>query len=147
MDPDVCMCDSGSAREYVVIYVDDLIVAMHDQQHFFDDLQGPQVRFTMKGIGEPSYHLGADFFRYDDGTLSMGAQTYSKHLCANFESLYGEPPRAVFSPLDHEDHPELDDSPLCGPDATAKFQSLIRACQWTISLCRFDLAHAIMSLS
>ena len=53
----------------------------------------------------------------------------------------------LLSPLDHEDHPKLDDSPLCGPDDTAKFQSLIGACQWMISLCRFDIAHAIMSLS
>ena len=120
---------------------------MHDPQHFFDDLQGPQVRFTMKGVGPPTYHLGADFFCDDDGTLCLGAQTYSKHLCTNFESLYREPPKAVFSPLDHEDHPELGDSPLCGPDDIAKFQSLIGACQWMISLCRFDLAHTIMSLS
>ena len=116
---------------------------MHDHQRFL----GPQVRFTMKGVGQPTYHLGADFFRDDDGTLCMGAQTYSKHLCANFESLYREPPETVFSPLDDEDHPELDDSLLCGPDDIAKFQSLIGACQWIISLCRFDLAHAIMSLS
>ena len=35
VDPDVWMCDSGSAWEYIVIYVDDLIVAMHDPQCFF----------------------------------------------------------------------------------------------------------------
>ena len=61
--------------------------------------------------------------------------------------MYGEQPKTFFSPLDHEDHPELNDSPLCGPDDTAKFQSLIGTCQWVISLCRFDIAHAIMSLS
>ena len=49
--------------------------------------------------------------------------------------------------MDHDDHPELDDSPLCGPDDIAKFQSLIGACQWMISLCCFDIAQAIMSLS
>ena len=52
-----------------------------------------------------------------------------------------------FLPLNHEDHPKLDDSPLCGPDDTAKFQSLIITCQWMISLCHIDLAHAVMSLS
>ena len=88
---------------------------------FFYDLLGPQVRFTMKGVGQSRYLLGVDFFCDDNGTLTMGAQTYSKHLCANFESLYGEPPKTVFSPLDHEDHPELDDSPLCSPDDIAKF--------------------------
>ena len=53
----------------------------------------------------------------------------------------------MFSLLDHDDHPELDDSPLCGPNDTSKFQSMIGACQWMISLCHFGIAHAIMSLS
>ena len=64
-----------------------------------------------------------------------------------FESLFGEQPKTCFSPLDHEDHPELDDSPLCGPDDMSKIQSLIGACQWMISLCRLDVAHTVMSLS
>ena len=46
-----------------------------------------------------------------------------------------------------DDRVELDDSPLCGPDDVAKFQSVIGACQWMISRCRFDLATAVMSLS
>ena len=33
------------------------------------------------------------------------------------------------------------------PEDMSKFQSLIRACQWMISLCRIDIAQAIMSLS
>ena len=147
VDPDVWMRDGGNVWEYAVIYVDDIIVAMKDPKAFFDDLQGPKIAFTMKGVGKPTYHLGADFYRDEDGTLCLGAQTYSKRLCATFESLYGEQPKPAFSPLAHDDHPELDNSPLCGPDDTAKFQSLIGACQWLISLCRFDISHAIMSLS
>ena len=145
VDPDVWMRDGGNVWEYAVIYVDDIIVAMKDPKAFFDDLQGPKIAFTMKGVGKPQYHLGADFYRDEDGTLCLGAQTYSKHLCATFESLYGEQPKPAFSPLAHDDHPELDDSPLCGPDDTAKFQSLIGACQFLISLCRFDISHSIMS--
>ena len=141
------MCDGGNVWEYAVVYVDDIIVAMKDPQAFFDELQGPNIAFTMKGVGKPTYHLGADFYRDEDGTLCLGAQTYSKRLCATFESLYREQPKLVLSPLDHDDHPELDDSPLCGPDDTAKFQSLIGACQWLISFCCFDISHSIMSLS
>ena len=141
------MRDVGDVWEYIVVYVDDIIVVMRDAQGFFDALQGPNVGFIMKGVGKPTYHLGTDFFRDDDGTLCLGSQTYSKQLCSSFESLYGEQPKTFFSPLDHEDHPELDDSLLCGLDDTAKFQLLIGACQWMISLCQFDIAHTIMSLS
>ena len=70
-----------------------------------------------------------------------------KQLCPSFKSLFGVQPKPYFSPLDHEDHPELDDTALCGPDDTAKFQSLIGACQWMIFLCHLDIAHAIMLLS
>ena len=43
--------------------------------------------------------------------------------------------------------PELDDSPMCSPDETANFQSLIGACQWMVSLCHLDISHVLMSLS
>ena len=148
VDLDVWMCNAIDVWEYIVVYVEDIIVAMKDLKSFFEELQDPEkVGFKMKGVGSPTYHLGADFFRDDDGTLCLGLQTYAKRLCSNFEQLYGEAPKSVFSPLDHDDHPELDDSSFCGPEDTSKFQSLIRACQWMISLCCIDIAQAIMSLS
>ena len=147
VNPDLWMQDVGDLWEYVIVYVDDIIVAMKGAKHFFDELQGPNVSFTMKGVGKLNYHLGADFFYNDDGTLCFGSQTYAKRLCSTFETLFGEQPKPYFAPLDHEDHPELDDSPLCGPDDTAKYQSLIGPCQWMVSLCWLDIVHALMSLS
>ena len=147
IDPDLWMWDTGDLWEYVVVYVDDIIVAMKDAKHFFDELQGPNVGFTMKGVGKLNYHLGADFFYDDNGTLCFGSHTYAKRLCSTFETLFSEQPKPYFALLDHEDHPKLDDSPLCGPDDTAKYQSLIGACQWMVSLCWLDIVHALMSLS
>ena len=93
------MRDGGNLWEYASIYVDDIIVAMIGPKAFFDELQGSNIAFTMKGIGKPTYHLGTDLYRDEDGTLCLGAQTYSKHLSATFESLYREQPKPVFSPL------------------------------------------------
>ena len=93
------MHDGGDVWEYPVIYVDDIIMVMKDPKAFFNELQEPNIVFTMKGIGKPTYHLGTDFYCNDDGTLCLGAQTYSKCLCATFESLYGEQPKTVFFPL------------------------------------------------
>ena len=98
------MCDGGDVWEYIVVYVDDIIVAMKDAKSFFDELQGPNVGFIMKGVGTPNYHLGADFYHDNDGTLCLGAQTCAKRLCASFESLFGSHPRPYFAPLDHDDH-------------------------------------------
>ena len=51
------------------------------------------------------------------------------------------------SPLDKNDHPELDISPLCDDDGIQKYQSLIGALQWAISLGRFDIGVAVMTMS
>ena len=77
-DPDVWMHDAGDCYEYIVVYVDDLIVAMKDPKEFFDQLQSPLVNFKSKGVRPASYHLGSDLFCNDDGTLCFRSQTYSK---------------------------------------------------------------------
>ena len=76
--PDVWMCDAGDCYKYIVVYVDDLIVAMKDLKEFFDQLQSPPMNFKLKGVGPASYHLGGDLFCDDDGTLCFRSQTYSK---------------------------------------------------------------------
>ena len=147
-DPDVWYRDAGDCYEYVCTYVDDLLVAMKNPKEFMEQLQSEPFNYKLKGVGPPKYHLGGDFFRDSDGTLCYSAQTYVKRMVTDFKLLFGEdPPNKPHSPLPKGDHPELDDSPLCTPDQTAKFQSLIGALQWTISLCRLDIANAVMTLS
>ncbi|MDJ0828176.1 MAG: reverse transcriptase domain-containing protein, partial [Rhodobacter sp.] len=146
-DPDVWMRDAGDNYEYVVVYVDDLVAVMKDPKSFFDVLQTSPHNYKLKGVGPLKYHLGADYYRDEDGTLCTGARTYAMRLLKNFEILYGELPRKEMSPLDKDDRPELDTSEFAGPDDIAKFQSIIGACQWMITLCRMDIAHAIMSLN
>lgn len=62
--------------------------------------------------------------------------------------MFGVAPRQnIQSPLEKNDHPELDDSPLLDEDGIRKYQSLIGTLQWTISLGRFDIATAVMTMS
>ncbi len=146
-DADVWMRDAGDVWEYVVVYVDDLMVALKDPKSFFERMTSDEFKFTIADPGPIKYHLGGDFFRDNDGTLCYGAQTYAKRLMQTYEQIYGELPTKVSCALDPDDRPELDRSELCTPDETAKFQSLIGACQWMISLCRFDIVEAVMSLN
>ena len=145
-DPDVWMRDNGETWDYVCVYVDDLLVAMKDPMWLMDKLWGAPWNYKLKGVCEPKYHLGGDFFRDKDGTLCYGAQTYIKRLMDNFKIMFGELPREYNAPMDKGDHPELDLSELCDEAATTLFQSLIGAMQWTISLCRFDIAVAVMTM-
>jgi hypothetical protein len=67
---------------------------------------------------------------------------------ANYERMFGEKPRQnVYSPLEKGDHPEIDDSPLLESDDVTKYQSIIGSLQWTISLGRFDVGTAVMTMS
>ena len=62
--------------------------------------------------------------------------------------MFGENPKELYSfPLEKGDHPELDSSNLLDADGIQKYQSMIGAMQWAISIGRFDIATAVMSLS
>jgi hypothetical protein len=61
--------------------------------------------------------------------------------------MFGEKPSTkVHSPLEKGDHPELDTSKLRDQTGVQQYQSLIGSLQWAISLGRFDIATAVMSL-
>jgi hypothetical protein len=64
-----------------------------------------------------------------------------------YVQLYGEKPRKASSPLEQNDHLEMDDSPFLGQDEMQQFQSLIGAMQWAVLIGRLDIATAVMSLS
>jgi hypothetical protein len=51
------------------------------------------------------------------------------------------------SPSSHPYHPEVDDSPLCTEDDSAKYRSIIGCCILIIVLGRFDIAYATSAMS
>jgi hypothetical protein len=51
------------------------------------------------------------------------------------------------SPLMSNDHPELDTTELLDDDGIHQSHSLIGVLQWTITLGRFDIATAVMTMS
>ena len=61
--------------------------------------------------------------------------------------MFSELPRPYSSPLKKNDHPELDNSPELCPNDVAKYQSMIGSLLWTVSLGRFDIATAVMTMS
>jgi hypothetical protein len=146
-DPDLWIRDCGNHYEYICVYVDDLAVMMVDPKTFFDELAGPTWNFKLKGVGPITYHLGANFSRDPDGTLGMCAKGYVKRLLANFEKMFdGEKPKECSSPLDKSDHPELDTTEELPIDKIKIYQSLIGALQWAVTLGRFDIFAAVMTL-
>ena len=137
---------NGDLYEYVAMYVDDLCLGMLDPKSFMDTLQ-KKYNFKLKGTGPIDFHLGQSFSRNDDGEMEISAKRYVDKMIDTYVQLYGEKPRKASSPLEQNDHPEMDDSPFLGQDETQQFQSLIGAMQWAVSIGRLDIATAVMSLS
>ena len=147
-EPDVWMRAAGKVYEYIAVYVDDLALAMLDPSAFIRILVDKH-KFQVKGSGELTFHLGANFVCDPDGTLIMSPTKYvTERLVASYECMFGtKPSQTVLSPLDPGDHPELDDSELLDEDGTQRYQSLIGSLQWVFSLGRFDIACAVMTMS
>jgi hypothetical protein len=147
-EEDIWMRDCGDHYEYIGCYVDDLMIASKNPQSIIAALEGAPHNFVLKGTGPIIFHLGCDFFRDETGTLCSGPRKYIERMCMQYESMYGAKPRTnVTSPIEKNDHPELDTSPLLDADGIQHYQSLIGILQWMISLGRFDIATAVMTMS
>jgi hypothetical protein len=89
-----------------------------------------------------------DFSRDSDGTLCITPLKYIEKMVSNYERVFGETPKKnVTSPLEKGDHPELDTSELLDAQGIALYQSLIGALQWIVTIGRFDVNTAVMTLS
>jgi len=58
-----------------------------------------------------------------------------------------KPKQNITSPLEKEDHPELDMSDELDLEGIKNYQSLIGALQWSISLGRINITTAVMTMS
>ena len=78
----------------------------------------------------------------------MAPQKYIECLAQTYEQMFGaHPSQKCYSPLEKGDRPELDTSELLDHHGIEQYQSLLGSLQWAISLGRFDIATAVMSMS
>jgi hypothetical protein len=119
---------------------------MLDPKSFTDTFQ-KKYNFKLKGTGPIDFHFGQSFSQNEDGEMEISAKCYIDKMMDTYVQLYGEKPRKASSPLEQNDHPEMDASPFLRQDKTQQFQSLIGAMQWAVLIGRLDFATAVMFLS
>ena len=147
-ESDIWMRDRGDHCEYIATYVDDLTIASRDLQAIIDVLESEPNNFKLKGTGDINVLLGCNFFRDGNGLLCYSPKNYLKKMEEQYNSLFGTKPRHYTSPLEENDHPELDESDFLDENETRIYQSLIGCTQWLIQLGRFDIAvHDVGTLS
>ena len=146
-DEDIWMRDKGDHYEYIATYVNDLAIASKAPKEITDALENT-YKFKLKGTGPIEFHLGCDFYRDEDGTLCFGPKKYIEKMVDAYLRMFGTKPSAkVTSPLEKNDHPELDTTELLDDHGIAKYQSIVGQCRWAVSLGRFDIATAVMTMS
>ena len=96
--------------KYIAIYVDDLLIASQVPTAILQDLK-QKFKLKIKGDGPLEYHLGCDYKLDKDGTLIAQPTKYITKIVDSFKKMF---PDESFinskSPLEKNDHPELDNS-------------------------------------
>lgn len=143
---DIWMRVQNNIYEYIAVYVDDIAIAAKDPESIIECLKNVHL-LQLKGVGLMKFHLGCDFFKDPDNTLCFGPKKYIEKMLQNYEHLFKEKPKEYSSPLEKNDHPELDMSEYLNSTNIKIYQSLIGAIQWVVSLGRFDVHTAVMTMS
>ena len=78
----------------------------------------------------------------------MSPRRYIERIEETYKKFFGEKPkRNVSSPLEDNDHPELDTSELMDDEGRARYQTLIGQMQWAVSIGRFGITTALTTMS
>ena len=143
---DIWMREHQGLYEYIAVYVDDIMIAASEPSEIITALQ-TKYHFKLKGVGPLEYHLGCDYFRDTDGTLCFGPRKYIDKMVEQYERLFGTKPKEYTSPLEKGDHPEVDTSEELDANGIKIYQSMIGSLQWAVSIGRFDVHTATMTMS
>ena len=107
-----------------------------------------KFKLKIKGDGQQEYKLGCDYKPDKDGTL---AAQLTKHINTILESHKKMLPNENFlnvkSPLEKNDHPELDNNELCNEEQITKYMWMIGQLQRAITLGRYDILAHVMLMS
>jgi hypothetical protein len=145
-EPDIWMRKKNNQYEYITVYVDELAITMKKPKEFADVLENKH-KLKLKGTRPIAFNLGMDFTRDDDAMLCISPTKYIEKLIKNYEKSFRIKPKEFASLLEKGDHPELDTSELCTTEQVAQYQSMIGSLQWIVTIVRFNIHTAVITMS
>ena len=133
--------------EYIAVYVDDLCIAAQDPKEIINILKS-KYHLKVKGDGPLTYHLGADYFQDPDGPMVSQPKKYIDKLKETYVRLFNtEPSKGLKTPLEKNDHPELDTSEILEGQEVNHYLTMVGQLQWLIILGRFDIQAQVITMS
>ena len=148
-DPCIWMRENRKLKcyEYVATYVDDLCIAAQNPGKIIQTLK-KDYKLKVKGDGPLSHHLGADYTRDKDKTVVCQPKKYIDRLGDSYHSMFKQdPPKNMRTPLDKNDHPELDDIELHTGESIQHYLTMVVQLQWLVTLGRFDIHAQVTTMS
>jgi hypothetical protein len=118
------MVDKSSHYEYLATYVDDILIWSKDPMAV---IKSSEKTYMLKSVGIPEYYLGekveflGEVWKNQGLELALSAKTYIQNVIPKFEGLFGKEFKPIKTPMSEGHHPEVDDSPLCTGDDSAKY--------------------------
>ena len=108
-DHDLWLKDCGTHYEYLCTWVDDIVVASKNAMAILNEFK-TKAKYTLKGVGEPSYYLGGNFGRLatdllpgKTSTCFLSARTYIENVCEKIEVTFQVKLRSYHAPISHFD--------------------------------------------
>ena len=146
----------GSYYEYVLLYVDDVLVISANAEAVLRQEIGSTFELKEESIGPPDIYLGGKLqqVELDDGTKcwSYGSSKYVLNAVKNVEEYYikkhgRQLPSKCATPTKSGYRPEIDTSRELNPDESSYFHQLIGILRWIVELGRVDIFTEVSMLS
>ena len=123
---------------FVLVYVDDIIVASSSSQATDALLADLQAEFALKDLGDLHFFLGIEVKRGSDG-LTLTQERYALDILKRSGMQLCKP---VHTPLSPTEKPSIESGDKLGPDDSTKYRSMVGALQY-LTLTRPDIAFAV----
>ena len=128
--------------EYVVIYVDDLLIGCTCTSEFIHTLKR---KHSLKIMGGTIFDVITTWTQMAP-LLHCLRSTSPRSKTPSIRCSLVKPFQSEIS-LDKNDHPELDNSELANDDLITKFMCMIGQLQWAVTLGRYDILAHVMSIA
>ena len=148
-DPSIWLRKAPNLRcyEYIAVYVEDLCIAAESTSPIIQIFKS-KYHLKVKGDDKLTYHPGADYFEDPNGTFVSQPKKYIDKLADTYKRLFNEDlPKGYKTPLDKNDHPELETSEILEGDMAAKYLTMMGQLQWLVTLWRFDIHAQVATMS
>ena len=147
----------GDYYEYLLVYVDDVLLVSHDPQRTMKDI-GKRFEIKNDAYGHPEIYLGAGIAKMttvDDNreVWTMESKKYVEAAVQTVKDLLAEdgrelkPGKNSAGPLPTNYQPELDVTHECDEEMSSRFRQLIGILRWACELGRLDIQLEVSLMS